>query len=57
VQALLQSSKSDKSQDSETSLDSQDDAASRTGTVVKGNAMAGKRAGLLSEPSQPSGAG
>jgi len=45
VQALLQSSESDKSQDSETSLDSQDDAASCTVGAVKGNARAGKRGG------------
>ena len=45
MQALLQSSESDKSQDSETSLDSQDDAASCTVGAVKGNARAGKGGG------------
>ena len=45
MQALLQSSESDKSQDSETSLDSQDYGASRTSSGVKGNAMAGKGGG------------
>ncbi len=45
MQALLQSSESDKSEDSETSLDSQYDAASRTGSAVNGHARAGKRGG------------
>ena len=45
MQALLQSSESDKSQDSETSLDSQDYGASRTSSGVKGNVMAGKGGG------------
>jgi hypothetical protein len=45
VQALVQSSESDRSQDCETSLDSQDDGASSTGSGVKGNAMAGKMGG------------